>query len=163
MEDNNNPQTGERPMSAERRKRVTHLFRAARELIAERGVKVETEHVGFRASIKDGVSLYLHAGTDDLSVEQEVEVMTPESVLHVSFQPHSLSGKELGLLAGAVYRIGRRGVQRSRGQADEAVEPPEYHEGQYTKASDTEVLGLSVFLSRALQSAISRDRDNDDR
>ncbi len=129
-------------------KRLQQFAFFVRELATERDASLETEHTGFRLSVKDGFSMYIHTGSDDLSTVQKLDFMRPDTFVDISFSAHNTSGEIPDGIKGKIYRIGEFGVRVARrGEAQSEV-PTENELSE--QASDTEKLHLVTAISRTI-------------
>ncbi len=137
--------------SDDRKKRLNHVLQGVRELLHEQQLDVESEHVGARVRLQDGVELYIHAGSENFSLEQRWEVLTPDSWLLISFAAHSLDeDAPLGRLKGSLLKLGAKGLHVAKDAAGIRDEPEQLSVLPEVPASHQQHLELSVFLSRAI-------------
>jgi|GEM_PF-2332416 hypothetical protein len=137
--------------SEDRKKRLNHVLQGVGALLREQQLDIESEHVGARISLQEGVELYIHAGSEGFSLEQRWEAMTADSWLLISFAAHSLDDDApVGRLRGSLLKLGSKGLQVARGAAGIRDEPEQLSALPEAPASHEQQLELSVFLSRAI-------------
>lgn len=137
--------------SEERQKRFDHILRGVSLIMQEKKLDIESEHVGARVRLDEGVEVYIHAGTEKFSVEQTWEVMSEDSWVLFSFAAHSLADSPVGRLRGSLVKLGSRGLHIARGAAVVRDEPEYLSQLPHAEADGQHQLELSVFISRALQ------------
>lgn len=128
-------------------KRLQQFAYFVRELATQKDAKFETNHTGFRLSLIDGLSLYIHTGSDDLSTVQQLDLLSSDAYIDVSFSAHSTSGEVPDGIKGRIYRIGKFGVRVARSEATPDAQPADEPTEQ---ATDTETLWLTTILSRTI-------------
>jgi hypothetical protein len=119
-----------------------------RELAAKRDAKIETGHTGFRISVIDGLSMYVHTGNDDLSAVQKLDLLSSDAYIDISISAHNTSGEIPDGIKGRIYRIGGFGVRVAKKAGAHIERPAE--EDLSEEVSDAETLSLATAVSRTI-------------
>lgn len=148
MPPDSSPEKEEIPIRVQRMNEVRY---AINKLVTEQEVKLETESTGLRVSLRDGLNIYFHAGSEEISTVQELDILSTDTVFRLSFEPHSFDDESLGIVTRSIYRIGKRGIDVARKPRN--LEAADTHSDK--PAGYMEVL----HLSRALGHIFTKKKD----